>query len=75
MSDDVRASFNRSDYDRNLRRRAQDLREQRLQKWAEYDRCPDCNALPGNPCRERAVTGAKVTINNAHHIRPKRVPS
>jgi len=42
------------------------------QTYAEYDACPECRALPGNPCRERLLPGAPSTLSRPHLSRPKR---
>lgn len=44
----------------------------RRSRFADYDRCPDCGALPGNPCREMYGVGHRITQSSPHHSRPKR---
>lgn len=49
-------------------------REQRIKKFAEYDTCPRCQALPGNPCRERNVNYRRA-LDKPCHNRPKLPPA
>lgn len=38
---------------------------------AGYGHCPECNALPNNPCRERDPVGRRRFLNKPHPVRPK----
>lgn len=39
--------------------------------YAGFGRCELCNALPNNPCRERSMSGYRVTLPHPHHNRPR----
>lgn len=47
-------------------------------KWAPYDRCGECNAIAGNPCRNQQRSswpGGTTVRNKPHPSRPlKEVP-
>lgn len=58
--------FNR----RPARQIAQEGREARLRVFARFDRCPECNAFPGAPCRDRGWGGG--VREHPHPARPER---
>lgn len=42
-------------------------------KWAPYDKCPDCDAIAGNPCRNvnrSGWPGGSNVRNKPHPTRP-----
>lgn len=51
--------------------RAEIGRERARKRWAPYDACPECRALPGMPCREVDFTRTRFTFK-PHHGRPTR---
>lgn len=57
----------RSRADRNVRQ--EEYLRTILARCARLDRCPECNAVAGNPCREDGRIRS-----NPHHDRPERRP-
>lgn len=68
-----RLPFTREEFDtRPMRAIIREHKDQERTRFADYAACPECRALPGNPCRERGVWGGYERLNRVHPSRPKR---
>ena len=68
------SDFTREEFDLRPMRKISEERRDFVQRttYSEYGACPKCRALPGNPCRERAMWGGNERLDRPHPVRPPR---